>query len=101
MVVRPKPYLIRLVVPRRDYKRVEWVEDAVEAGRVTLLELKVYALFKERSDLDAIEMVFLIEMPPSDRRRLERRLAESLRGSIGFFVSHPLPKALRDSALRP
>ncbi len=98
VVRRSRPYLFRLVVPRRDYGRVRWVEEVIRAGRATLVELKVHVLFKERSDLDAIEIVFIAKMTPEDRRRLERRLAESLRGSIGFFVSHPARTSPRGRA---
>ena len=90
MAGRSRLYLFRLVVPRRDYRRVRWVEEIIKAGRASLVGLKVYELFSERSDLDAIEVIFTVKMSPEDRRRLERRLAESLRGSIGFFVSHPI-----------
>lgn len=83
------PYLFRVVVPRRDYPRVEWLSEVLRGEGFELLHAKVDRIFEERSDLDVVEIVFVARLPARSRRELERRLAASLRGSIGFFVSHP------------
>lgn len=84
-----EPYLFRVVVPRRDYQRVEWLAEVLRGEGFELLWAKVDRLFEQRSDLDVVEIVFVARLAAKARRELERRLAASLRGSIGFFVSHP------------
>ncbi len=78
-------YRFRVVVPRRDYKRIEWLEDVVRSGMASSLHTNVDVLFAERRDLDIIEIAFTVESI-EQRRELEARLAKSLRGSIGFFI---------------
>lgn len=78
-------YRFRVVVPRRDYKRIEWIEDIVKSGIASSLCTNVDTLFAERRDLDVIEVTFTVESVER-RRELEARLASSLRGCIGFFV---------------
>lgn len=84
-----EPYLFRIVVPRRDYQRVEWLAEVLKSEGFELVLAKVEKLFEERSDLDVIEVVFIAKLAAQPRKELEKRLAASLRGSIGFFVSHP------------
>ena len=73
-------------MPRRDYRRVKWL---IEEGRVEPSSIVVNRLFEERSDLDVVEFSFTVE--GADKRRiLEKKLATSLRGSIGFFIVHPI-----------
>jgi len=81
--------LFRVVVPRRDYQRVEWLAEVLKGESFELLWAKVDRLFEQRSDLDAVEIVFVAKLAAKSRRELEKRLATSLRGSLGFFVSHP------------
>lgn len=78
-------YHFRVVVPRRDYKRIEWLEDVVRSGVASSLHTSVDILFSERRDLDVIEIAFTVESI-EQRKELEARLARSLRGSIGFFI---------------
>lgn len=78
-------YRFRVVVPRRDYKRIEWLEDVIRSGTASSFCTNVDVLFAERRDLDVIEIAFTVESV-AQRRELEARLASSLRGSIGFFV---------------
>jgi len=84
-----EPYFFRVVVPRRDYQRVEWLSEVLKSEGFELVLAKVERLFEQRSDLDAVEIVFVARLAAKSRRELEKRLAASLRGSIGFFVSHP------------
>lgn len=88
-----KSYLFRVVVPRRDFQRVEWLKDFLNSENVKVLYAKVDYLFGERSDLDAVEVAFILMAGPRARRELERRLAASLTGSLGFFVSSSYRKA--------
>ncbi|MEM0226165.1 MAG: hypothetical protein QXF46_04765 [Thermofilaceae archaeon] len=83
-----RAYVFRVVVPRRDWGRVEWLAEFLKKENVELLYTRVDQLFSERADLDSIEVAFLLRGDARARRELERRLAESLRGSIGFFVSY-------------
>lgn len=83
-----RTYVFRVVVPRRDWGRVEWLAEFLEGENVEQLYTRVDRLFSERADLDSIEVSFLLRGDVKARRELERRLAESLRGSIGFFVSY-------------
>ena len=78
-------FRFRVVVPRRDYRRVEWlIEERVRPSSIV-----VNRLFEERSDLDVVEFSFTVE-GIDERRKLEKKLATSLRGSIGFFIVHPI-----------
>lgn len=81
-------YVFRVVVPRRDYSRIAWLTEFLKEASAELLYAKVDRLFSERADLDSIEVAFLLRSDARAKRELERRLAESLRGSIGFFVSY-------------
>ncbi|MEM1508621.1 MAG: hypothetical protein QW291_04010 [Thermofilaceae archaeon] len=85
MKTRSVCYRFRVVVPRRDYKRIKWIEDVIKSGVASSLYMSVDTLFTERRDLDVIEVAFTVESV-EQRRELEARLASSLRGSIGFFV---------------
>lgn len=82
-----KAYLFRVVVPKRDYWRVEWLSNLFERGEAEFLRADVSCLFWERGDLDAVELVFVVR-DSAGRREVGRKLAESLKGSIGFFTSH-------------
>ena len=82
-----RTYVFRVVVPRRDYQRIEWLSDVLKGEGFTVLYMRVDRLFDERADLDSIEIAFLLRGNAKARREMERRLAESLRGSLGFFIS--------------
>lgn len=82
-----RTYMFRVVVPRRDYRRIEWLSEVLKGENFAVLYVRVDRLFDERADLDSIEIAFLLRGDAKARREMERRLAESLRGSIGFFVS--------------
>jgi len=94
-----RDYVVRVVVPRRDCGRVRWLlEEARPNFRMVASGVQV--IFDERRDLDVVEAVYHARLGREERRDLERRLAQSLRGSIGFFVIYRRRGDEQDHRLR-
>ena len=88
-----RPYIIRVVIPKRDYRRLEWFFRNAEALGLKRLAFGSQVLFEKRRDLDVLEAVYIARLEERARRRLEKQLAISLSGSIGFFIIHGVKEA--------
>jgi len=86
--VAVRPYVFRIVVPRRDVNRVKWFFKIMEERGIKPVYTNIQSLFEQRRDLDVVEAIYVVTLERRERRKLERELARSLRGSIGFFVVH-------------
>ncbi len=77
--------VIRIVVPARDYKKVEDLIKKLKKRAISQ-EYIVLKLFETRPDLDSIEYTFIVELTSSEEKELAKLLSMKLSGSIGFFI---------------
>ncbi|MBS7642148.1 MAG: hypothetical protein QW374_01790 [Candidatus Bathyarchaeia archaeon] len=81
-------YILRVCMPARDWHRVSDFVSDIKNSRV--IKRIVTRIFPDRPDLDALELVLLIECSKSYVLEIERELASRTCGTIGFFVIYPL-----------
>lgn len=78
------PYLLRVCTPIRDWDKVSSLLDSIENRQV--IKHNVDKLFPNRPDLDAVELVMIIDCDSNYIKTLRRELATRLSGTIGFFI---------------
>jgi len=75
-------------MPARDWCRVSDFVSSIRSSRI--IKRMVTRMFPDRPDLDALELVLLIECSKSYALEIERELASRIYGTIGFFTIYPL-----------
>ncbi len=81
-------YILRVCMPARDWHRVSDFVSDIRNSRT--IKRMVTRMFPNRPDLDALEVVLLIECSKSYVLEIEKELASRISGTIGFFVIYPL-----------
>ncbi len=80
--------VLRIVVPYRDYKKLRPVLNELYAKGYKPVSMRRDVLFEDRRDLDPLEIVFRLEVTPTEARRIKRKIAETIRGTLGFFLMY-------------
>ncbi|MDW8061602.1 MAG: hypothetical protein RMJ00_02765 [Nitrososphaerota archaeon] len=75
-------------MPARDWHRVSDLVSDIKNSRI--IKRMVTRMFPDRPDLDALELVLIIECSKSYALEIERELASRTYGTIGFFAIYPL-----------
>ncbi|MCD6509799.1 MAG: hypothetical protein J7L11_05370 [Thermoprotei archaeon] len=83
---------LKIVIPYRNYKRVKEIVEGLEKEGYRPLYIRRDVLFKERRELDPVEVVFLLDMPPYEVRKLRKKISLAIRGTLGFYIMYPLKK---------
>jgi len=85
-------YLLRIVVPLRDFKVIEPILDELdEKGYTPLYKFRIKH-FDNRRDLDSLEYIYVLNITSREARDLEKKLSKMLHGTIGFFLLFKLRK---------
>ncbi|MCD6368947.1 MAG: hypothetical protein J7L38_04025 [Thermoproteales archaeon] len=81
-----RKYILRVVVPARDLKRVEKALETVKTKGCLSFYSKRIKHFDVRRDLDSLEFVYLLVLSRDDERKLREMFSRILQGTIGFFL---------------
>jgi len=84
-----RKYVVRIVVPARDYRRIASIVDELEERSQPFLRKRT-PHFENRSDLDSLDIVFILDLNPREKKELTLKLSKALRKSLGFFLIFPL-----------
>ncbi len=79
----------KIVIPFRDYKRIIEIISYLKSLGCTPIYIKRSVLFKERRELDPVEIVYKLELPSEKIKELKKKTAKVLRGTLGFFLLYP------------
>lgn len=84
-------YLLRVCTPVRDWNRISDILNNIENGQI--VKHNVDKLFPNRPDLDAVELIMIVDCGPDYVKMLRRELAARLSGTIGFFIVYRVKNA--------
>ncbi|MEM1569691.1 MAG: hypothetical protein QXM89_02505 [Candidatus Bathyarchaeia archaeon] len=77
-------YLLRVCTPVRDWNKISDLLNSIENGQI--VKHNIDRLFPNRPDLDAVELIMILDCSPDYVKMLRRELATRLSGTIGFFA---------------
>jgi len=85
-------YILRIVVPFRDYKRIKPIIKRLKEKNVEPKFVHRDPIFPDRGDMDVVEYVYVIRMSEEERREMYNLLSRTLSGTIGFFLLYKYDK---------
>ena len=85
-------YVLRIVIPFRDYKRIKDIFKIVDRKNIRTKNVVRDPIFPERADMDVLEYIYILKLTKDERRELYSLLSQNLSGTIGFFLLYKYDK---------